>query len=128
MNTRKWESWPQSAETPDPRDPGVRGAGLAVPYPRKGNRVETSIKRRTDLTVRDLGSDMILYDESTETFHILNGAARSIWLLLDGESASASIQEKYVSLYPAESRSRLESDLVQTLKEFRQKGLLRNGA
>lgn len=71
---------------------------------------------------------MILYDQATETFHILNGSARNIWLLLDGESTSTGIREKYVRLYPNESRSRLEQDLILALKEFGRRGLVKNGA
>ena len=84
----------------------------------------TTIKRRTDLTVRDLGSEMIIYDGTAETFHILNRSARSIWLLLDEGSNSADLREKYASLYPRESRKRLENDLLNMLEELSRKGLL----
>lgn len=89
--------------------------------------METCIRRRNDLTVRDLGSDMILYDQKTETFHILNGSARSIWLLLEDEASSSAIEAKYMGLYPNESRSRLRDDLSRALSEFSKRGLLRNG-
>ena len=86
----------------------------------------TTIKRRTDLTVRDLGSEIIIYDEKAETFHILNRSARSIWLLLDEESNSGALQERYAGLYPNESRGRLERDVLNMLEEFGRRGLLLN--
>ena len=83
-----------------------------------------TIKRRNDLTVRDLGSEMIIYDGQAETFHILNRSARSIWLLLDEGSDSVELQDKYAGLYPKESRARLEKDLLHMLDELSRKGLL----
>ena len=99
-----------------------------VPTRRKGNRLETSIKCRSDLNVRDLGSEMIIYDEQAETFHILNKSARCIWLMLDGESGPRMLQERYASLYPTEDRARLVNDLRRTVEEFDRRGLLLTGA
>ena len=46
-----------------------------------------TLRRRANLNVRDLGSEMILFDETSETYHVLNTTARQIWLWVeeDGE-------------------------------------------
>ena len=86
--------------------------------------METLIHRRDDLTVQDLGAEMILFDERSGTFHVLNDAARKIWHLLDGTRGSVSLSEQYANLYPQEDKHRLESDLQRALEEFGRRGLL----
>ena len=88
----------------------------------------TAIRRRCDLTVRDLGSELILYDEASETYHVLNDTARRIWDLLDGTRNGAAIEEAFVSLYPQVEKERLERDLMKALAEFSRMGLLTNPA
>ena len=80
--------------------------------------------RRNDLTVRDLGSELILYDRHSETYHVLNDTARRIWDLLDGSHNGTSICELYANLYPQVDRERLDRDLLQALEEFGRRGLL----
>ena len=86
------------------------------------------MRRRSDLTVRDLVSEMILYDPQTETFHVLNSSARDIWMLLGERSAPGAIEESFASLFPAEDPVRLANDLLQTLEEFDRKGLVQRGS
>jgi hypothetical protein len=90
----------------------------------KEPKVNMAIRRREDLTERDLGSEMILYDPRSETFHILNDTARSIWLMLDGELEEAQLQDAFADLYPREDRSLLGGDLRRTIEEFNRKGLI----
>jgi hypothetical protein len=82
------------------------------------------IKRRKDLTIRDLGSEMILYDPKSETFHILNDTARSIWMMIDGQREPEEICRDFVRLYPKEDPARLDQDLHKTLDELSHKGLI----
>ena len=79
-----------------------------------------TMRRRTNLTVRDLGSEMVLYDETCETFHVLNDTARQIWLWLDEER----IADKLVGLFPQVDPGRLQSDLAWTIEEFDRIGLV----
>lgn len=82
------------------------------------------MKRREDLTVRDLGSEMILYDAKAETFHILNDTARSIWLMIDGKREAEEIQSGFKGLYPRENPDQLDGDLRRTIDELTRKGLI----
>ena len=83
-----------------------------------------AIRRRNDLTVRDLGTELILYDSTAETFHILNDSARKIWMMLDGRHTADEIRTEYSRQYPREDPVRLGQDLVKTLDEFSRKGLV----
>lgn len=90
--------------------------------------MEGAMQRREDLTVRDLGSRMILFDETSGTFHVLNGSARSIWLLLAEEGSPAALRTRYESLYPKEDPARLAHDLSSALADFGRRGLISDGA
>lgn len=81
-------------------------------------------KRRADLTIRDLGSEMILYDPKSGTFHILNASARSIWMMLDGARDREQMKREYTDLYPKESADRLGADLQRTIDDLARKGLV----
>ena len=78
------------------------------------------MKRRDNLSIRDLGSEMILYDQSSETFHVLNATARQIWLWLDEDA----IAQKLMGLFPQEDPARIEKDLAWTIEEFNRIGLV----
>lgn len=78
------------------------------------------MKRRADLTIRDLGSEMILYDQGSETFHVLNATARQIWLWLDEDG----IAQKLMGLFPKEDPVRIEQDLARTIDTFGRMGLV----
>ena len=54
-----------------------------------------TLKPRADITTRDLGDEIILYDAFSETFHILNGTARRIWLMLDGGLSKKEVQRRF---------------------------------
>ena len=90
----------------------------------RGSQVQTPLKHRGDLTVRDLGSEIILYDPKSETFHILNDTARSIWLMIDGKREQKEIRDEFLGLYPKEDPAQLGGDLHRTLEELSRKGLV----
>jgi coenzyme PQQ synthesis protein D (PqqD) len=79
-----------------------------------------TLRRRSDLTIRDLGSEMILYDASSETYHVLNATARQIWLWLDEDG----LGQKMMGLFPQEDPARIEADLARTIEEFGRVGLV----
>ena len=79
-----------------------------------------TMKRRNDLTVRDLGSEMILYDQNSETFHILNSTARQIWLHVEEDGLAQKIQ----GLFPEEDPDRIQRDVTRTLEELGRCGLV----
>lgn len=82
------------------------------------------LRRRPDLTALDLGSELILCDERSMTFHVLNDTARQIWLLLDEGAPSDAVSDRLAGCYPGVARDRLERDLAGALEEFARRGLL----
>ena len=78
------------------------------------------MKRRTDLTIHDLGSEMILYDQSCETFHVLNATARQIWLWAEDDG----VAEKLQGMFPEEDPARFQRDVSRALDQLSRIGLV----
>ncbi|PYX44357.1 MAG: hypothetical protein DMG79_20895 [Acidobacteria bacterium] len=81
------------------------------------NEGQGVIPVRTDLIVRDLTDEVVLYDRKTRRAHCLNPIASAVWKLCDGQRNIAEI---------ARTLER-DEDLVRTvLQQFDESGLLRN--
>jgi len=48
---------------------------------------------------RDLGDEYLFYDAGGEQVHVLNGTAREIYLLCDGERTVATLAARYAERY-----------------------------
>lgn len=92
--------------------------------PRKDPPQVMTLRRRTDLVERDLGPEMILYDPGRETFHVLNGSARRIWLMIDGGRDEDAMTREYARLHASVDPSSLGGDLRRALEEFVRAGLV----
>jgi hypothetical protein len=79
-----------------------------------------TLKRRPNLTVRDLGSEMIVYDDTFETYHVLNATARQIWLWLEEDG----IAQKLASQFPHVDQNRIQEDVDRTIQELGRIGLV----
>ena len=51
-------------------------------------------KARQDITVQNMGDEVLLYDSDRENVHVLNHTAHAIWSLCDGNHTIEDIQEK----------------------------------
>ena len=86
--------------------------------------IKAIARRRDDLLVRDLGSEMILYDPESETYHVLNPTARHIWVMIDGARAPEDVQHELSQRYRGVDPGILAKDVLRAVKDFRKKGLL----
>ena len=70
---------------------------------------------------KDLGDEYMFYDASGEQVHVLNGIAREIYLLCDGEHSVADLVKSIVDRYEVdeETASRDIGDLLQQLNDLR---------
>lgn len=78
---------------------------------------------RTDITVQEMGNEVMLYDSSGEKIHVLNLSAFAIWKLCTGSHTVAEIIEQMAACYPDASVD-LENDIEMILADFMKKGLL----
>ena len=81
-------------------------------------------KARENVTLQDLGDEVMLYDSEKEDVHILNNTAYAIWNLCDGEHTIEDIQKHMGSQFPDITEEDLIGDIKVTLDEFIEKKLV----
>ena len=57
-------------------------------------------KVRNDITLQDLGDEIMLYDTDGEKVHVLNHTAGIIWNLCDGQHSIDQMQQELLQKYP----------------------------
>lgn len=67
---------------------------------------------KSQITVREVDGDGILYDENTGTLHLFNGSSLFIWNLLDGSMNLEDIAKKLASHFSIEE-SRARDDVFE---------------
>ena len=80
----------------------------------------TRPRRRHTVEEKDLGDEYMFYDAQGEKVHVLNGIAREIYLLCDGEHSVADLVKDIVDRYEVdeETASKDVDALLQQLTEL----------
>lgn len=81
-------------------------------------------KAKENVTLQDIGDEVILYDSEKENVHILNNTAYIIWNLCDGQHTIEDIREHLERQFPDIAESDLTEDIKTTLNEFVEKKLI----
>jgi len=82
-------------------------------------------KARENVTLQDIGDEVIIYDSEKENVHILNNTAYAIWNLCDGEHTIEDIHEHLERKFPdIAAETDLIEDIKTTLNEFLEKKLI----
>jgi len=80
---------------------------------------------RTDVLLRRVGNEWVLFDASQGRAHVLNLTAAVVWTYCDGEHASDAIAEAIGrELKGGPTRTDIRADVDQVLKRFSAEGLL----
>jgi pyrroloquinoline quinone biosynthesis protein D len=66
----------------------------------------------------------MLYDSSSNTFHVLNETAEFIWELCDGEHSVDEIEDEVRAHFDVPEGIDLRTDIERTLAALEKKGLL----
>ena len=83
-------------------------------HPRQGQHVTES----------EMEDDLVLYNPTRDTAHILNKTAAAVWWLCDGEQAPEDICAELANLYGMEPAA-VRPDVEEVLAGFREAGLVR---
>jgi len=78
---------------------------------------------RNEITVQVIGEEVMLYDDGSDTIHVLNHSAYAVWNLCNGENTREDMFKKLSTLYP-DAGNQLSDDIQETLQDFRLKLLL----
>lgn len=80
---------------------------------------------RTDVLLRRVGNEWVLFDSSQGRAHVLNLTAAVVWTYCDGEHPSDAIADAIGrELKGSPARSDIRADVDQVLKRFAAEGLL----
>ena len=85
---------------------------------------EAKPKVRDDVTVQELGDEILRYDAEKENVHILNGTAQKIWQLCDGSRSMAEIVKELINAYPDQEIGIITNDIKELLEELAAKNLI----
>lgn len=87
------------------------------------NRTPQFMPMRKDLLVRELNSEVILYDRRTRKAHCLNPTAAAVWRLCDGRKSV----EEIARALEKDSAAPVDEGVVWlAVHEFNKSGLLQN--
>ena len=80
--------------------------------------------RKSDITVKDIGGETLLYGSDQKILHVLNATAKLIWDLCDGEHSLAEIEQALRSNFSVPADHNVAADIEKTLEIFVSKDLL----
>lgn len=81
--------------------------------------------RRSDILVEGSLDEAMLYHPDSDELHVLNPTARFIWTLCDGDHSLDQMVDALRTHFAVSPDSDIQSDVEQTLAEFRTMQLLR---
>jgi hypothetical protein len=84
--------------------------------------------RKPGITVKDIGSETLLYSAEEEAIHILNPTAQLIWELCDGEHTVEDMEQAIRASFSVTDEHDVTGDIRRTLEVFAGKGLLKEGS
>ena len=80
--------------------------------------------RNPDITLQDIGNEVVLYSATADAVHVLNPTAKLIWELCDGQHTLVDIEQALQTHFAIPADRDVMADIRQTLATFNQKGLL----
>jgi hypothetical protein len=81
-------------------------------------------KVRGDVSIQELGEEVMIYDPINEKVHILNNTAHCIWKLCDGNYTLQEIKEEIIKKFPQASEQEILNDITSAIDDFKKNKLL----
>jgi len=86
--------------------------------------ISTHPIRRSDITVKDIGDETLLYNAKEKVIHVLNPTAKLIWELCDGGHTLDEMEEMMRANFAVPAEHDAAADIRRTLETFASKGLV----
>jgi hypothetical protein len=80
---------------------------------------------RSDVLLRRVGSEWVLFDAGHDRAHVLNLTAAVVWTYCDGNHPADAIAEAIAGELEATRADQIQADIEQVLRRFADEGLLR---
>jgi hypothetical protein len=81
-------------------------------------------QRRLDVAEQQVGGERMIFDESADRVHVLNGSAAFIWDCLKLPVTVSQVEERLRTEYDMTSGIDLSTAITRTLTELQKKGLV----
>jgi hypothetical protein len=81
-------------------------------------------QRRLDVAEQQVGGERMIFDESADRVHVLNGSAAFIWDCLKAPLTAPQVEERLRSEYEVTPGIDLSVTITRTLAELQKKGLV----
>ena len=85
-------------------------------------------QRRLDVAEQQVGGERMIFDESADRVHVLNGSAAFIWDCLKSPLTIPEVEKRLRSEYEIEPGIDLSTTITRTLVELQKKGLIETHA
>jgi hypothetical protein len=82
---------------------------------------------KSDVLLKDLGRETLIYSARKKEMHILNPSARLIWNLCDGQHSLGDIELALRKQFSISDGRDVRGDILATLDIFQEKELLDDG-
>ena len=73
---------------------------------------------------KDLGEELLIYDELSDKAHFLNGTAKEIFLLLQKNYSHEEIEKGIRNKFEIKDDRNIKDDIKKAYEEFKAKGLI----
>ena len=87
-------------------------------------QTETIYKKKKGISCRELGEELMLYDEKQDKVHVLNETGFLIWELIDGKNTIESIRELFASHFGNVPPEELQKDIDEMIERLESESLI----
>lgn len=82
--------------------------------------------KKSDLILKDLGDEFLIYSAENKELHVINQTARLIWEMCDGEHSVNDMESEIRAHFSVPQEMSIVTDIRNTINTFQEKGLLKN--
>jgi hypothetical protein len=88
--------------------------------------MDKTYRQRSGIREQQIGADRMLFDDASNSVHVLNGSAAFIWDCLREPLSPAGIRSKLDEEYDLSAVRDIDATIARTLQDFLSKGLILN--
>lgn len=89
-----------------------------------GNKTQARVQKRADVICKSARSETLLYDPVTDSVHVLNPTALTVWELCDGQHTPAEMEATLRARFSGAAERDVAGDVKAVLALFETEGLI----
>jgi hypothetical protein len=88
------------------------------------DKIQAKLQKRSDVICKSAGGEMLLYDPTADSVHVLNSTALIVWELCDGQHSPAEMEAILRGRFSGTAERDLAGDVKTVLALFEAEGLV----